>query len=614
MVSTQYANGLLTNLVCIRWSLCRSFVARGTDSDVRVRAQPLACGLFWCDPRAIRMTEQAIQIGSVLQQRYRLIRTVGTGGMGVVYEAEDLHLQRSVAVKVLRDISGGPQETGSANMVIERFRQEAHMTAQLGHPHIVPILDFVASPVPFIVMELLRGESLAERLARDGAIPPAAACFMAVQMLSALSAAHVHGVVHRDIKPRNIFLVASPASTSFVKVLDFGIAKLLDRQGAPLTLAGQLLGTTAYMAPEQIRGAQVGPATDVYAVGCVMYEMLSGRPLYVAEGQPQMIAKVLQNAAIPPIQGVPPALMDALNRALAHEVSHRFATAADMQMAISAFAPRVTNVASASLPPESFRAASVPNTPAPVQSAQTGPLAPAPYVPHTAAAPAPVVPSGRSPWVVPLLALLLVATSVGATVGVLAFVNRGKEATKTVTAPMGSVPSFQSLASATSLPSASITAVPTKTGIVPANASRTIARPDAGSSSLQQTKGTCLCLPFPGQPGISEGPSNALVPVFTTRSCKCSSSGMWLCATKLPCTRASDPLCSTSTHCPGGVYTATGTSEAKCSGWNELGESHDGIFECTATGGRRIYPGPDGTACEGFQSAGVRLKGKTICN
>jgi serine/threonine protein kinase len=565
------------------------------------------------------MTVEAIQIGSVLGGRYRLIRTVGTGGMGVVYEAEDLHLQRSVAVKVLREISGSPQETASANMVVERFRQEAHMTAQLGHPHIVPILDFVASPVPFIVMELLRGESLAERLAREGAVPPSAACFMAVQLLSALSAAHVHGIVHRDIKPRNIFLVASPASTSFVKVLDFGIAKLLDRQGAPLTLAGQLLGTIAYMAPEQIRGAQVGPATDVYAVGCVIYEMLAGRPLYTAEGQPQMIAKILQNAAIPPIQGVPLALMDALTRALAHEASHRFATAAEMQSAIGAFAPRVTNVASASLPPESFRASQAPRvnvtTSAPIQSAQTGPLAPrppAPYAPiappHTPSAPA-VVASGRSPWVVPLLALLLVATTVGVTVGILAFVNRGKEPV-TVTAPMAVSPAQQASTSVPSVPTPSVTAVPAKS--VPSTAARAVVRADAGSPSLPLSKGTCLCIPFQGQE-TTEGHSTSLVAVYAGRACRCDGSGVEICPTKLPCSKANDPACELKSKCPG-YYSATATSDAVCSGWNEIGDPTSGRYYCTANGGRRVYPGPEGAPCEGYQSMGTRLKGKTFCN
>jgi serine/threonine protein kinase len=562
------------------------------------------------------MTVEAIQIGSVLGGRYRLIRTVGTGGMGVVYEAEDVHLQRSVAVKVLREIAGGPQETASANMVVERFRQEAHMTAQLGHPHIVPILDFVAGPVPFIVMELLRGESLAERLAREGAVPPSAACFMAVQLLSALSAAHVHGIVHRDIKPRNIFLVASPASTSFVKVLDFGIAKLLDRQGAPLTLAGQLLGTTAYMAPEQLRGAQVGPATDVYAVGCVMYEMLSGRPLYTAEGQPQMIAKILQNVAISPIQGVPPALMDALTRALAHEASHRFATAADMQAAIGAFAPRVTNVASASLPPESFRASQAPRanvtTSAPIQTAQTAPLAPAPYVPTTPNAPAAVtavVASGRSPWVVPLLALLLVATTVGATVGVLAFVNRAKEPA-IVTAPMAAPPT-QSSTPAASLPTASATALPARS--IPSTSARGVVRSDAGSASLPLSKGTCLCIPLQGQENFTEGHSTSLVPVYSGRSCRCDANGVEVCPTKLPCSKANDPSCELKSKCPS-YYSATATSDAACSGWNEVGDATSGKYYCTANGGRRVYPGPEGAPCEGYQSMGTRFKGKTFCN
>jgi serine/threonine protein kinase len=197
------------------------------------------------------MEAQDPLVGTVVGgDRYRLLALIGRGGMGAIYEAEDLQLHRRVAIKALR---AGTRDG------LERFRQEAFATAQLGHPHVVPLLDFITDPEPYMVMELLVGQSLSARLAQEGPLSPTSACYVAMQVLSALEAAHARGIIHRDIKPSNIFLVKSPVTAHFAKVLDFGIAKILEHDGPPISHVGEMIGSAPYMSPEQIHGDTVDP-------------------------------------------------------------------------------------------------------------------------------------------------------------------------------------------------------------------------------------------------------------------------------------------------------------------------------------------------------------------
>jgi serine/threonine-protein kinase len=225
--------------------------------------------------------------------KYRLLAQLGEGGMGTVYRAEHVVLGSPAAVKILL-----PQFTQDA-VVVDRFFQEARAASAIRHAGIVEVFDFgrLASGQAFIAMELLRGEELAGFLARRGQLDASLAVQIAIQMLAALNATHLVGVVHRDLKPDNVFLVPDSGAPGAirVKILDFGIAKLTGRPlagqpGRPRT-KNMILGTPAYMAPEQCRGGgEIDARADLYAVGCLLFELLTGRPPFVASGDGEVMA------------------------------------------------------------------------------------------------------------------------------------------------------------------------------------------------------------------------------------------------------------------------------------------------------------------------------------
>jgi serine/threonine protein kinase len=229
--------------------------------------------------------------------KYRLLEPLGEGGMGTVYRAEHVVLGSPAAVKVLL-----PQFT-TDRVVLDRFFQEARAASAIRHAGIVEVFDFgrLDTGQAYIAMELLRGEDLASFVSRRGALDAPLATQIAMQMLAALNATHVVGVVHRDLKPDNIFLVRDPGAPGAirVKLLDFGIAKLvgtpvgvpaLGAAGRPRT-KNMILGTPAYMAPEQCRGgAPIDARADLYAIGCLIFELLTGRPPFVAAGDGEVMA------------------------------------------------------------------------------------------------------------------------------------------------------------------------------------------------------------------------------------------------------------------------------------------------------------------------------------
>lgn len=210
--------------------------------------------------------------GDVVAERYRIDGVVGKGGFGAVYRATDGATGRSVALKVLL------ANYGSSDTDSKRFRREAALVKALEHPNVVALLDYGETErgIPFIAFELLEGLSLHEVLQREGALGPGRARAIAIDVARALSAAHERGIIHRDVKPQNVFLTSAAPWT---KVLDFGVAKAPKGEGGPstqLTESGQMVGTPQYMAPEQVRGGEVVPATDLYALGLVLAEMLTG--------------------------------------------------------------------------------------------------------------------------------------------------------------------------------------------------------------------------------------------------------------------------------------------------------------------------------------------------
>ncbi|HEX8501720.1 MAG TPA: serine/threonine-protein kinase [Pyrinomonadaceae bacterium] len=264
----------------------------------------------------------------IIAGRFRVECEIGRGGMGTVYRASHLGLERPVAIKILK------QEFAAYPEVADRFMREARTMARLKHPRAAIIFDagHLADGRPFIVMEYVEGSTLAETLAREGPFAPERAVRVAAEICDVLSAAHALGVVHRDLKPSNIII-----NERGVCVLDFGIAKVLQdstdiTRTHATTESGLVIGTPRYMSPEQCLGHRVGPATDLYSVGVLLYEMLAGRPPFV--DQLSSVVLVKQATAQPPAllslrPDVPRALALAVHTLLAKNPAHRPATAAE---------------------------------------------------------------------------------------------------------------------------------------------------------------------------------------------------------------------------------------------------------------------------------------------
>jgi eukaryotic-like serine/threonine-protein kinase len=275
-------------------------------------------------------------IGKCLDGRYRIEAQLGAGGAGTVYRARHLGLDRLVALKVLQ--RQHQQRWGSR----KRFEREARALAQLSHEHIVAVSDCgVDADVPFLVMELLEGESLEARL-KKGALPPALACEFLLQLLEGLAFVHEHGLVHRDIKPGNLFLERLAQGRERLKLLDFGLAKLLaPSEGASVTLSGEVFGTPAYMPPEQITGEAIDARSDVYAVGLVAFEMVAGRRAFRGHEsellRQQLVEPVPRLAQLKLALEFP--LDEWLQTATAKEKDRRYASAREMSQALRALLP-----------------------------------------------------------------------------------------------------------------------------------------------------------------------------------------------------------------------------------------------------------------------------------
>ena len=270
----------------------------------------------------VRTSEQFI--GQVLDGTYKLTRAIGQGGMGSIYEAVHVRLpKKRFAVKLLRS------EAARVPDLFARFRREAEVTTEIGHPNIVDVMDFheMEDGRPYMIMEYLEGENLANRLAEEGRMPPEDVLLLAQQVGSALQAAHDHGIVHRDMKPENIYLLDSDDGLK-AKVLDFGISKIQHSKSI-VTEDHSLLGTVYFMSPEQAEGAvkNIGPATDIFALGAICYQALTGILPFDAPTIPGVIYQVCHSEPKPVSEIVPgiPAIVDVvLDRALAKDRQERY--------------------------------------------------------------------------------------------------------------------------------------------------------------------------------------------------------------------------------------------------------------------------------------------------
>jgi serine/threonine-protein kinase len=278
--------------------------------------------------------EPPLAPGTVVAERYRIQDLVGRGGMGAVYRAEHLTLGNTVAVKVLRASHGAHPD------IVRRFQREAVAASQIRHPGIVEVTDFGRTPDGrfYLAMELVDGETLARRLGRVGAFPPAEAVALVRELARALGAAHARGIYHRDIKPENVLLGADGSA----KLADFGIARLAEGpRDARETAAGLIFGTPQYMSPEQAAGQRQDGRVDVYALGVLLHELLTGAPPFVGASATHVLAAHLLSP-VPrlPAQGphgpIPATLADLVSRMMAKNAAERPATMAEVEAALEA--------------------------------------------------------------------------------------------------------------------------------------------------------------------------------------------------------------------------------------------------------------------------------------
>jgi hypothetical protein len=271
------------------------------------------------------------QRGRVLGNRYELLLPLASGGMGRVWRARDTLLERPVAVKVLRSELAGDATFRA------RFRAEAQHTAALHHPHIASVFDYGEQEVEgecvaYLVMELVEGETLSTLLEREGRLDPARTLDVLRQTAAALAAAHAAGVVHRDVKPGNVLV----GNDGTVKIADFGIA--WSASSVPLTGTGQVVGTAHYLSPEQAEGAKASPASDVYALGTVAYECLTGRRAFDGENSVQIALKQIREEPLPLPPEIPPGIRAVVERAMAKDPAVRYADGAALRDAVEAAA------------------------------------------------------------------------------------------------------------------------------------------------------------------------------------------------------------------------------------------------------------------------------------
>ena len=401
-------------------------------------------------------------VGRVLDGKYEIVAPLGSGGMGAVYRARRVHIGDEVAIKVLHSRLTNDEK------LVERFRREARAAAQLHHPNVVTIHDYGEARGPgrvaYIVMELVRGESLRDLLRREGRLEPRRAVSLMRDVCAGVGAAHRRGIVHRDIKPDNIIVTPEdedrPAES--VKVVDFGIAKLRDlaAEGSTLTEAGMMVGTLFYMSPEQCKGEPLDSRADVYSLGAMLHEMLAGTPPFTASNITSLIFKHVGEPPppLPEDLNVPDALRAAVLRALSKEPDARPRDASEfareVQAALtSAPATKAVDTTPSAEPFFPATAHPVPVTPSspPRPSARTSPseqdevtvlqdpsartsrplpAQPTRYPPRPHQAPPPQ--PSRKGYVVGLLFVFLVGISALAAVGIFLYMQRDRGKTANV--------------------------------------------------------------------------------------------------------------------------------------------------------------------------------------
>jgi serine/threonine protein kinase len=284
-----------------------------------------------------------VQIGQIINGKYRIERQIGRGGMGIVLAATHLQLEHLVAIKVMR------RDLVVDDKALDRLLMEARSAARIRSEHVARVLDVGTLDVglpgegsPFIVMEYLEGENLADLLDREGALDVGQAASFLMQCCLALAEVHVAEMVHRDLKPGNLFIARLPDGSPTVKIVDFGISKHIGAaRDHAATTSPQVLGSPFYMSPEQMRAESVDERSDIWGLGAILFEMLTGRPPFIGDTLPEVYSAVLNDA--PPAvdslrQGVPGGLDDVVQRCLEKDPAQRFCDVADLAEALAPYA------------------------------------------------------------------------------------------------------------------------------------------------------------------------------------------------------------------------------------------------------------------------------------
>ncbi|MGE0790620.1 MAG: serine/threonine protein kinase [Sandaracinaceae bacterium] len=346
-------------------------------------------------------------LGRDVAGQFRVIEKIGSGGMGAVYKAEQPDMRRFVAIKILHS------RYLTRKDLVTRFKREARAMSHLSHPNTARVFLYgqLEDGACYFVMEYLEGRNLAQTVRREGPMEPIRAINVIIQACGALEEAHRGGIVHRDLKPENIFLTSQGGIEDFPKLLDFGLAKVSEQQMRPgsliLTQEGMVFGTPEFMSPEQARGEQLDGRSDIYSLGVILYELLTGKLPFDA-GQPmEYIQRHIKEPPIPlseraPDREFPPGLEDVLSRALAKKPQDRFASASD-------FANALKMVARGQVMTGAMRAVPISEDPGRASASSVTPQ-PQPS-PPSSNAPTPVMtppptPS-RTPWIVLGLGALL---------------------------------------------------------------------------------------------------------------------------------------------------------------------------------------------------------------
>jgi serine/threonine protein kinase len=287
------------------------------------------------------------QPGEVIGLHYVIEKELGRGGFGVVFKARHIDIDRVVAIKVM--LATYAQKDPTAK---ERFKREATIAASLDYPNTLRVFDYgeTGEGVFYIVMEFLQGQELAKLIRREGRLPIPRAVHVVRQVLHALMEAHSRGIVHRDIKPDNVMLVSLSYDPDYVKVMDFGIAKMAD-SGDQITRVGLTLGTPRYMPIEQLKGERLSPATDLYAVGLVLYEMLVGVPAFVGDTAIDTAMAIIRGGPVkvPPEVALPPEIVTIIETASARESADRYQSARAFLEALNTLPPHLLDSDAADL-------------------------------------------------------------------------------------------------------------------------------------------------------------------------------------------------------------------------------------------------------------------------